>query len=138
MHNQQDYTERDELRARFTGWLDATLYHAKLRYLEKEAKQIETVSLDGSVEREGRISVWNSVIYANGVKDYESRSKVNPSLGIHSQTGTMSRFDGDYVFLDWDAPRPILPPHFYPVLCTTAEFNGSITRPSPNRIPRKK
>ena len=46
MHNQQDYTERDELRARFTGWLDATLYHAKLRYLEKEAKQIETVSLD--------------------------------------------------------------------------------------------
>ena len=27
-------TEKDELRARFTGWLDTTLYRAKLKYLE--------------------------------------------------------------------------------------------------------
>ena len=34
-------TEKDELRARFTGWLDTTLYRAKLKYLEKQ-KQMES------------------------------------------------------------------------------------------------
>ena len=44
--NHWQKTERDELRARFTGWLETTVYRAKLRYLEKQKHQIPTVSLD--------------------------------------------------------------------------------------------
>ena len=39
-------TEKDELRARFTGWLDITLYRAKLKYLEKQKQPFELVSFD--------------------------------------------------------------------------------------------
>lgn len=38
--------ERDELRARFTGWLDTTLYRAKLKYLEKQKQPFEIISID--------------------------------------------------------------------------------------------
>lgn len=39
-------TERDELRARFTGWLDTTLYRAKLKFLEKHREPFEIISFD--------------------------------------------------------------------------------------------
>ena len=39
-------TEKDELRARFTGWLDTTLYRAKLKYLEKQKQPFELISFD--------------------------------------------------------------------------------------------
>lgn len=38
--------ERDELRARFTKWMEVTLYRARLRYLRKESQKTETVPLD--------------------------------------------------------------------------------------------
>lgn len=38
--------ERDELRARFTGWLDTTLYRAKLKFLEKQRTPFEIISFD--------------------------------------------------------------------------------------------
>lgn len=32
--NHQEKSERDELRAAFTGWLEVTLYRAKLNYVK--------------------------------------------------------------------------------------------------------
>lgn len=39
-------TEFDPLRARFTSWLDTTLYRAKLRFLDREKQKLETIPLD--------------------------------------------------------------------------------------------
>lgn len=44
--NHQEGNQRDELRARFTVWLDTTISRAKLNYLKKLERQIQTVSLD--------------------------------------------------------------------------------------------
>lgn len=44
--NHQQELERDELRARFTVWLETTIYRAKLKYLKRQKPRIETVSLD--------------------------------------------------------------------------------------------
>lgn len=44
--NHQQELERDELRARFTVWLETTIYRARLKYLKRQKPRIETVSLD--------------------------------------------------------------------------------------------
>ncbi|MBQ9687038.1 MAG: sigma-70 family RNA polymerase sigma factor [Oscillospiraceae bacterium] len=36
----------DELRARFTAWLETTIYRARLKYIHKEERNIPTVSLE--------------------------------------------------------------------------------------------
>lgn len=41
-----DTFEYDELRARFTGWLDTVVYRAKLKYLRKQEREVETVPID--------------------------------------------------------------------------------------------
>lgn len=41
--NHQEKSEKDELRARFTGWLEVTLYRAKLNYLKKQEKERNTI-----------------------------------------------------------------------------------------------
>ena len=38
--------EKDELRARFTVWLNTTVYRAKLKYLRKTERNREVVSID--------------------------------------------------------------------------------------------
>lgn len=42
--NHQQESEKDELRARFTGWLEVTLYRAKLNYLKKQEREIPFMS----------------------------------------------------------------------------------------------
>lgn len=42
----QQKMEKDELRARFTKWLETTVYRARLKYLERQKQKIETVSLE--------------------------------------------------------------------------------------------
>lgn len=44
--NHQEKSERDELRARFTGWLEVTLYRAKLNYLKKQEREKVIVYVD--------------------------------------------------------------------------------------------
>lgn len=44
--NHQDHPERDELRARFTAWLETTVYRARLKYLEQQRRQVKTISLE--------------------------------------------------------------------------------------------
>lgn len=48
--NHQQELERDELRARFTGWLETTVYRAKLNYIRKTSQKIETVSIEEVAE----------------------------------------------------------------------------------------
>ena len=40
------YQKNDELRARFTGWLDTVIYRSKLRYMEKQKRVKATVPID--------------------------------------------------------------------------------------------
>lgn len=46
MHIQQQPKEPDELRARFTRWLEVLVYRARCKYLRKEATRIKTIPLD--------------------------------------------------------------------------------------------
>lgn len=43
--NHQD-SERDELKARFTKWLDTTVYRARIDYIRKNAQGYETISIE--------------------------------------------------------------------------------------------
>ena len=44
--NHQQESERDELRARFTCWLEVTLYRAKLNYLKKQDRERNTIYVE--------------------------------------------------------------------------------------------
>lgn len=46
MMSHQQKMEKDELRARFTKWLETTVYRARLKYLERQKQKIETISLE--------------------------------------------------------------------------------------------
>lgn len=46
MYQTQEKTDQDDLRARFTAWLDIIVYRAKLKYIRKLEQQITTISLD--------------------------------------------------------------------------------------------
>lgn len=56
--------ERDELRARFTKWMEVTLYRARLRYLKKESPKSETVPLD-------EVEDWYSITDIGGKDQFE-------------------------------------------------------------------
>lgn len=60
--NHQQKVERDELRARFTGWLETTIYRAKLKYLDRHRTKFETVSIDELPE--DALSVSESAVYS--------------------------------------------------------------------------
>ena len=44
--NHQQSSEKDEIRARFTVWLETTIYRARLKYLERQSRCVQTVSLE--------------------------------------------------------------------------------------------
>lgn len=44
--NHQQESEKDELRARFTSWLEVTLYRAKLNYLKKQERERNTIYIE--------------------------------------------------------------------------------------------
>lgn len=62
MSHQQEY-ERDELKARFTAWLETTVYRAKLKYLEREKQKMEIVSIQDVPEN--LLSISDKAIYKN-------------------------------------------------------------------------
>ena len=68
-------------------------------------------------ENEGKVRIYNSVIYANGKVDRANRSKIEWPLSCRSASNSQNNVDGDYIFLDWDAPKPKNPAHCFPVLC---------------------
>ena len=46
MHQKQESPERDELRARFTAWLDITVYRARLKYLQRQRPPADVISIE--------------------------------------------------------------------------------------------
>lgn len=44
--NHQQKSEKDELRARFTKWLETTVYRARIDYIRRNAGDCETLSLE--------------------------------------------------------------------------------------------
>ena len=48
--NHQQGQNRDELRARFTGWLETMVYRARLNYIRKISRQIETIPIEEVAE----------------------------------------------------------------------------------------
>ena len=58
-----------------------------------------------SSSNEGKIFIYNSVIYANGEMDYTNRKNIKKALNYHSNTNTQTNVEGKYIFLDWDAPK---------------------------------
>lgn len=46
MDHRQEYSERDELRAKFTAWLKVVIRNAKLNYLRKVQNHPQIVSYD--------------------------------------------------------------------------------------------
>ena len=59
--NHQQKSERDELRARFTVWLETTVYRARLKYLEREKPKVDTVSSEELPE--SALSVFKQTSY---------------------------------------------------------------------------
>ncbi len=60
MYHRQENRKADELKARFTSWLDILLYRARLKFIRKEAKNIPTISLD-ELEEETLLVSANSI-----------------------------------------------------------------------------
>ena len=52
MDHRQEYPERDELRARFTRWLETVIKRAKIDYLRKYENRPETISYEDIPEKE--------------------------------------------------------------------------------------
>lgn len=73
--NHQQELERDELRARFTGWLETTVYRAKLNYIRKTSQKIETVSIEEVAESSlvsgGQEQEWCRHLSAKDAFDFE-------------------------------------------------------------------
>lgn len=69
MYHRQEATESDELRARFTAWMNILLYRARLKFIRKEKRRIPTISLD-ELEEEGVI-VADSDVFRNQFKREE-------------------------------------------------------------------
>ncbi len=66
---------------------------------------------------EGQIRIYNSVIYANGRTDRDNRKDIQQPLSYRSATGSATNITGDYVFLDWDAPKLSSSQHSSATLC---------------------
>lgn len=73
--NHQKESEKDELRARFTGWLKVTVYRAKLNYMEKKKRQVDAVSMEVLSEdiwvKENSETEWIKRISAPNEFDFE-------------------------------------------------------------------
>jgi RNA polymerase sigma factor, sigma-70 family len=52
MDHRQEYPERDELRAKFTRWLETVIRRAKIDYLRKYENRPETISYEDIPEKE--------------------------------------------------------------------------------------
>ena len=61
--NHQQKSEHDELRARFTAWLETTVYRARLKYLEREKPKVNIVSIEELPE--SALAVSEKAAYAN-------------------------------------------------------------------------
>lgn len=74
----QQRMEKDELRARFTKWLETTVYRARLKYLERQKQKIETISIEELPEN--ALSVSDEPFYKEACQsafDFEEERLAN-------------------------------------------------------------
>ena len=71
--NHQQESERDELRARFTGWLEVTLYRAKLNYLKKQDRERNTLYV-GMLPGELLVEKWVHRLTEQNEFDFEQEN----------------------------------------------------------------
>lgn len=64
-------TENDELRARFTNWLNKLIYRAKLNYLKKQKNNPIMLSLDDIPEENLRSTDIESLVEASDTNSFE-------------------------------------------------------------------
>lgn len=89
--NHQQESGKDELRARFTGWLEVTLYRAKLNYLKKRDRERNTIYVEALPEEllveENLESKWVHRLTEQNGFDFEEEKleKAFQSLTRHRQ-----------------------------------------------------
>lgn len=64
-------TENDELRARFTNWLNKLIYRARLNYLKKQKNNPIMLSLDDIPEENLRSTDIESLVEASDTNSFE-------------------------------------------------------------------
>lgn len=67
--------EKDELRARFTRWLDTTVYRARIDYIRKNVQNYETVPIEEVAEEifvaDGEESRWIEAAAGRNAFEFE-------------------------------------------------------------------
>ena len=75
MDHRQEYPERDELRAKFTRWLETVIKRAKIDYLRKYENRPETISYEDIPEKElidlAKRELWPSSTRMQTPYDFE-------------------------------------------------------------------
>lgn len=74
----KDHQERDELRARFTKWMEVTIYRARLNYIKAQSRHLTTMSLEDAQKdqlycREAE-TPWMQNVGAEDSFDFEEES----------------------------------------------------------------
>lgn len=74
----KDHQERDELRARFTKWMEVTVYRARLNYLKAQSRHLSNLSLDDALREQLGCSEdetqWIQKMGAGDSFDFEEES----------------------------------------------------------------
>ena len=89
MDHRQEYPERDELRAKFTRWLETVIKRAKIDYLRKYENHPETISYEDIPEKElidlAQRELWPSSTRMQTPYDFEeerlTKAFMEPSAG---------------------------------------------------------
>ena len=75
MDHRQDYPERDELRAKFTRWLETIIKRAKIDYLRKYENRPEIISYEDISEAElldlAQCESWPKITRMQSPYDFE-------------------------------------------------------------------
>ena len=89
MDHRQEYLERDELRAKFTRWLETVIKRAKIDYLRKYENRPETISYEDIPKKElidlAQRELWPSSTRMQTPYDFEeerlTKAFMEPSAG---------------------------------------------------------
>lgn len=72
MDHRQEYPERDELRAKFTRWLETVIKRAKIDYLRKNENRPETISYE-DIYRRRSLLIWHNANYGRAAQECRPR-----------------------------------------------------------------
>lgn len=86
MDHRQEYPERDELRAKFTRWLETIIKRAKIDYLRKYENRPEIISYEDIPESElidlTQCELWPSSTRMQTPYDFEEERLTKAFMGL--------------------------------------------------------